>query len=324
MSSGKVDELARPADLRLGERAALDPVDLDEPPRGPVQFQREHHEGAEAVLAQNERLGRVEIGVVEREGARCAALKNLCGLRKVGHEVALPLLKPCPVVRTLRDEDQDIADDAGDRARVRVELRDEVVGHRREHIAQAQVHLRSMAGVQARVNRLWTPVYERRSVCSMSTRREVWGYAVWGAMGIVIAVPELWAAIGGKTVEWPTISGTVGYLEYWHVWVSIIVVGILVWAAFDAMQYMASKPVAVTAQAYRTPGGRVSRRDPSGRTVNAIVYFAAAIAIIVGFSLWAYLDRPHDRYRLGEVMYGPSSSGCAWWPSCSRPASPCS
>jgi hypothetical protein len=145
----------------------------------------------------------------------------------------------------------------------------------------------------------------------MSTRREVWGYAVWGAMGIVIAVPELWAAIGGKTVEWPTISGTVGYLEYWHVWVSIIVVGVLVWAAFNAVQYEASKRVAVPAspqappgQAYRTPGGRVSRRDPSGRPVNAIIYFAAAIALIVGFSLWAYLDRPHDRYRLGEVMYG--------------------
>jgi len=65
----------------------------------------------------------------------------------------------------------------------------------------------------------------------MSTRREVWGYTVWGAMGVVIAVPELWAALGGKSVEWPTISGTVGYLEYWHTWVALIVVGILVWAA---------------------------------------------------------------------------------------------
>ena len=144
----------------------------------------------------------------------------------------------------------------------------------------------------------------------MSTRREVWGYAVWGAMAIVIAVPELWAAIGGKAVEWPTISGTVGYLEYWHVWVSIIVVGVLVWAAFNAVQYEASKrdvvptPQAGSPQAYRTPGGRVSRREPSDDPVNAIVYFAAAILVVAGLSLWSYLDRPHDKYRLGEVMYG--------------------
>jgi hypothetical protein len=143
----------------------------------------------------------------------------------------------------------------------------------------------------------------------MSTRREVWGYAVWGAMGVVIAVPELWAAIGGAAVEWPTISGTVGYLEYWHVWVSIIVVGVLVWAAFNAVQYEASKRVAAPApqppqgQAYRTPGGRLSRREPSDEPVNAIVYFAVAIAVTVGLSLWSYLDRPHDKYRLGEVMY---------------------
>jgi hypothetical protein len=145
----------------------------------------------------------------------------------------------------------------------------------------------------------------------MSTRREVWGYAVWGAMGIVIAVPELWAALGGESVEWPTISGTVGYLEYWHSWVAIIVVGILVWAAFNAVQYEASKRVpppapqpAAPRQAYRTPGGRVSRRAPSDAPFTAIVYFAVAIAVIAGLSLWAYLDRPHDKYRLGEVMYG--------------------
>jgi hypothetical protein len=161
-----------------------------------------------------------------------------------------------------------------------------------------------MAGAVARGKPLWTFVHKRRSVCAMSTRRELWGYAVWGAMGVVIAVPELWAAIGGKTVEWPTISGTVGYLEYWHVWVSIIVVGVLVWAAFNAVQYEASKRVAAPDQAYRTPGGRVSRREPNDQPVNAIIYFAGAIVIIVGLSLWAYLDRPDDKYRLGEVMYG--------------------
>jgi hypothetical protein len=97
----------------------------------------------------------------------------------------------------------------------------------------------------------------------VSTRREVWGYAVWGAMAIVVAVPELWAAIGGEAVEWPTISGTVGYLEYWHVWVSIIVIGVLVWAAFHAVQYEAAKKVAAAPAPPPPPAGAVSLRSCS-------------------------------------------------------------
>src|SRR5579864_2847065 len=101
----------------------------------------------------------------------------------------------------------------------------------------------------------------------MPTSRLVWGYAVWGAMGVVIAVPELWAAVGGKSVEWPTISGTVGYLEYWHSW-----------AAVMAVQYEVSKgsaapaaaAAAVPGGAYRTPGGRVSRRAPTNAPFSAI------------------------------------------------------
>jgi hypothetical protein len=42
----------------------------------------------------------------------------------------------------------------------------------------------------------------------------VWGYIVWGAMGVVVALPELLSATAD--VGFPTISGTVGYLEYWH------------------------------------------------------------------------------------------------------------
>ena len=140
-------------------------------------------------------------------------------------------------------------------------------------------------------------------------RRELWGYGVWGAMGVVIAVPEIWAAVAGGSSDWPTISGTVGYLEYWHVWVALIVIGVLVWAAFHAVRYEAERaaataPLPPATQAYRTPGGRVSMRPPHPDPVNAIIYFAFALAIVVGGSLWAYLDRQHDRYRLGEVMYG--------------------
>jgi len=87
--------------------------------------------------------------------------------------------------------------------------------------------------------------------------------------------------------------------------VSIIVIGVLVWAAFHAAQYEASRRVpAASGEAYRTPGGRVSRIPPRAHTVPAAAYFVAALALVVGLSLWSYLDRPHDKYRLGEVMYG--------------------
>src|SRR6476646_4145004 len=103
-------------------------------------------------------------------------------------------------------------------------------------------------------------------------RRELWGYAVWGAMGVVIAVPEIWAAFHA--------------------------------VRYEAERAAAAAPPAPATQAYRTPGGRVSMRPPHPGQVNAIVYFAVALVLVVGGSLWAYLDRPHDRYRLGEVMYG--------------------
>ena len=66
---------------------------------------------------------------------------------------------------------------------------------------------------------------------------EAWGYVVWGAMGVVVAVPEIWAAADSKHVPWPTISGTIGDLELHHNWIAIIVIGLIVWAAYCAILY---------------------------------------------------------------------------------------
>ena len=140
----------------------------------------------------------------------------------------------------------------------------------------------------------------------MSRSRELCGYAVWGAIGLLIAVPEVWALVGGSSVGWPTISGTVGYLEYWHPWVAVIVVAILVWAAFHAVRYETRGHGAPSSSGseFRTAGGRLSRRPPHGAALSALTYLVGASAVVVGVSLWSYLDRPDDRYRLGEVLYG--------------------
>lgn len=139
-------------------------------------------------------------------------------------------------------------------------------------------------------------------------RRELFGYGVWGVVAIVVAVPELWAAVSGDAADWPTVSGTVGYLEYWHPWVAVVVIGMLVWAAFHVVRYeaqrVAAQPAAADPSLYRTPGGRWSARRPHLRPLNAALYLVVALAVVVAGSLWSYVDRPHDRYRLGEVMYG--------------------
>ncbi|HZT46007.1 MAG TPA: hypothetical protein VFA24_07485 [Gaiellaceae bacterium] len=139
----------------------------------------------------------------------------------------------------------------------------------------------------------------------MSRSRELWGYGVWGLAGAVIAGPELWAAVEGDASDWPTISGTVGYLEYWHPWVAVVVLGTLVWAAFHAVRYEAERAAAETPETSlrRTGGGRMTMADDV-RGLNAVAYFVVAFAALAGAVVWSYADRPHDRYRLGEVLYG--------------------
>ena len=94
---------------------------------------------------------------------------------------------------------------------------------------------------------------------------------MWGFTGAVIAVPELWAAVDSDHVPWPTISGTVGYLEYWHTWVAVIIIGVLVWAVFHAVKYSGG-----VGGGQRTPGGRFTpgeaRQDPL-RQALAIAYY---------------------------------------------------
>jgi hypothetical protein len=147
-------------------------------------------------------------------------------------------------------------------------------------------------------------------------RREVWGYIVWGAMGVVVGVPELWAAIDSKHVPWPTISGTVGYLEYWHTWVSIFVIGVLVWAAFHAVRVSSTtdrldvKPGSnPDRQLVRAPGGRLSIAQRA-QPIRAIVYFPVALAFVIVGAAIAHADRPGDKYLLGEVLYGLIAF---WW-----------
>jgi hypothetical protein len=121
--------------------------------------------------------------------------------------------------------------------------------------------------------------------------RERWGYAVWGAVGVVIAVPEIWAAAAGDS-PWPTISGTTGHLEdLWHP-TAVFVVALIVIAAALATGY-----------------GRLDERAPTVAPAGAwwpYVYLGGAVLFTVGASLIAseLVNGSEGRYVLGYVIYG--------------------
>jgi hypothetical protein len=145
-------------------------------------------------------------------------------------------------------------------------------------------------------------------------RHERWGYIWWGLSGVVIAVPEIWAAVGGDDVLWPTISGTIGNLEVFHQWVALIVVAVLVWAAFHA--------ISVTREQLRGADGKDGRRLVAGDRFTVasetneighpLVYlFFAVGAVALPSVLFRELYHGADhRYVFGEVMY---ASIAFWW-----------
>jgi hypothetical protein len=114
------------------------------------------------------------------------------------------------------------------------------------------------------------------------------GYVVWGAVALVIAVPEFWALFSDDA-PWPTISGTIGHLEdLWHPTAVIVVAAIVVAAAL--------------ATGYGRPQQRVPTVAPAGDWWP-FLYLGSAAVFTAGAGLVtsALVD---DRFVLGYVIYG--------------------
>jgi hypothetical protein len=153
---------------------------------------------------------------------------------------------------------------------------------------------------------------------------EAWGYAVWAAMGVVIAVPEVWAAVAGSDFIWPTISTTVGHVQdRWPV-IALIPVALIVMAGYSVFRVgPASTALQADMQALgRTPQGRLAKQEVSfeqlagggvpaveGRTEFGVVrYFAVATGIVI---LGALAAAPSaNRFLVGYVLY--SLIGIFW------------
>ncbi len=109
----------------------------------------------------------------------------------------------------------------------------------------------------ARIRRYFTARFANVS------RAEGWGYVVWSAMGLVVAIPEVWAAVSGSDFIWPTISTTVGHLEdRWPV-VALIPVAMIVMSGFSLYRVGAgSTAIQADYQGLgRTPEGRLAKQD---------------------------------------------------------------
>jgi hypothetical protein len=153
------------------------------------------------------------------------------------------------------------------------------------------------------------------------SRSELAGYVVWLAMGVVVGVPEIWAAASGAGFWWPTISSTVGHLEDKWAIVAIIPVAVL---AASAVALRRLDPNEVVLQAgnqalQRTPQGRLAKAGtinpedlpalavrpesilPSRSDLPVIPYFAVGTVVVIGASLGA--STAQNPWLLGYVLY---------------------
>ncbi len=164
---------------------------------------------------------------------------------------------------------------------------------------------------------------------------ELWGYVIWTICVAIVLVPEIAAAsTGSRSVPWPTISAMTGHLEYSASWVSLIVVALVVSAAFGVFSYHSHQPGMSPGHPSRRVFGRtargrlthVQRREaattstvepedgtgdpdlattptPTAEVVWALV--AVAVTAVIAFGTW--FTSAHDggdKFVTAYVLYG--------------------
>jgi hypothetical protein len=136
-------------------------------------------------------------------------------------------------------------------------------------------------------------------------KRERQGYVVWLVVGIVIAVPEIWAAIGQP--PWPTISATIGHLEALQNLVAIVVVALIVAAAVHSAGYRRRHPGEFVTSSGRprgrTAGGRLTTHPGQVSDVPAYAYFPPAVGAVAAGTGLAYAANGSS-WVLAYVLYG--------------------
>jgi hypothetical protein len=127
--------------------------------------------------------------------------------------------------------------------------------------------------------------------------RENWGYGIWFTLAAIVAVPEIMAAAWSGS-WFPTISGTVGDLEYRWPWVAVIVVALIVCTVYGAIRFGPQRKEEDTEeQEDQTP-------TILGEVTAGFYFFVSLIAIAGGTAIAAVVTGGFDRFAVGRTLYG--------------------
>ncbi len=128
--------------------------------------------------------------------------------------------------------------------------------------------------------------------------RENWGYGVWFTLAVIVAVPEIMAAAWSGS-WFPTISGTVGDLEYRMPWVAVVVVAVIACAVYGAIRF---GPEAKGEE----DGEEQENQTPTilGEVTAGFYFFLSIIAIAGGTAIAAVVTGGFDRFAVGRTLYG--------------------
>jgi hypothetical protein len=145
-----------------------------------------------------------------------------------------------------------------------------------------------------------------RPIASISTRHEWWGYGVWGFVGAVIGISELWAVFGDP--PWPTISATVNHLE--ELWnpTKVVVVALIVSTAVQVLTYSPRQSDFYSSRGrprWRTGQGRLTKSE-GGAAVEiayAGLYFPLTLVVIAA-AVTAVTLANGGTFVVGYVIYG--------------------
>jgi len=139
------------------------------------------------------------------------------------------------------------------------------------------------------------------------------GLFVWGAVALVIAVPEIWGSFGNPWFY--SISRTTGHLEDLWSGVRAIVVALIAVAAVHAVLYRPdmdqppqrrAKSLLSGRSLIRTRHGRLTIRDPAGEDFDdkiAVPYLLASAAVVAVAGWLAGVPKDGQYWR-GYVIYG--------------------
>jgi hypothetical protein len=147
-----------------------------------------------------------------------------------------------------------------------------------------------------------------------------WGYVVWVAAALLLAVPEFTAMISNGALGFVTASETIGHIERFHNWVGLGVLGTIVLLLFSLYKVStdrAGEPQLAEGPT-RTRGGRLTfhakeasedteQKDFGDEDAQMIFALSALVsAALIAFGGWAarewWDDEPHH-FHASFVIY---------------------